>query len=156
MDLALGLYQCMQIVLAFLLGLSLGFEREIQGKFAGIRTYALVAMGACMFALIGLHGYQEGTEKMVLNPSRISSQVVVGIGFIGAGMIFKDRQQARGLTTAATVWIAAAIGLAVAHRLFMLAFLATFLSLLTLWLGHFNRYRKWKKHLHEEKNDNKK
>ncbi len=88
-----------QLFLAFFLGALLGFEREWRRKAAGLRTYSLVALGACLFTVISLYGFR-GVGAQGLDPSRIASQVVVGIGFIGAGVIFSKGDAVRGLTTA--------------------------------------------------------
>lgn len=118
-----------QLFLAVLLGSLIGLEREFAKKTAGVRTFALAAMGSCLFSIIsGL--------VTVSDPSRIASQVVVGIGFIGAGLIFKKSEDkggaVLGLTTATTLWVAAAIGMAVGFKFYWLAISTTFLSLLVL------------------------
>jgi putative Mg2+ transporter-C (MgtC) family protein len=100
---------------SLLLGALIGWERERSGHPAGIRTYAFVTMGACVFGLIGSHAPGIGDS------TRISAQVIAGIGFLGAGLIIHDRGRVRGLTTAASLWAASAIGLAVAHHFAILA-----------------------------------
>jgi putative Mg2+ transporter-C (MgtC) family protein len=97
------------IALAFGLGSIVGFEREIRKKDAGLRTHTLVSVGAALFTLAGRYGFPETAD---VDPSRIAAQVASGIGFIGAGVIFLRRDVVRGLTTAATIWLVAAIGLA--------------------------------------------
>lgn len=120
-----------QLFLAFLLGAFLGFEREWRRKAAGLRTYSLVALGACLFTVISLYGF-HGAGGTSLDPSRIASQVVVGIGFIGAGVIFSKGDAVRGLTTAAGLWLSAAIGVAVGVRMFAVALFATLLGVFIL------------------------
>jgi putative Mg2+ transporter-C (MgtC) family protein len=95
------------IALATLVGAVIGFERELRGKAAGIRTYAIVAMGSCLFTILSL---TIGGPK---DPARIAAQVVSGIGFLGAGVIFKDGHGIEGLTTAASLWGVAAIGMGI-------------------------------------------
>ncbi len=120
-----------QLFLAFLLGALLGFEREWRRKAAGLRTYSLVALGACLFTVISLYGF-HGASGTSLDPSRIASQVVVGIGFIGAGVIFSKGDVVRGLTTAAGLWLSAAIGVAVGVKMFAVALFATLLGVFIL------------------------
>ncbi|HSL11748.1 MAG TPA: MgtC/SapB family protein [Actinomycetota bacterium] len=97
------------LVLAFGLASIVGFERELRKKDAGLRTHTLVGVGAALFTLAGRFGFPESTT---FDASRIAAQVASGIGFIGAGVIFLRRDVVRGLTTAATIWVVAAIGLA--------------------------------------------
>jgi putative Mg2+ transporter-C (MgtC) family protein len=97
------------IALAFVLASIVGFERELRKKDAGLRTHTLVGVGAALFTLAGRYGFPEGDA---VDPSRIAAQVASGIGFIGAGVIFLRRDVVRGLTTAASIWLVAAIGLA--------------------------------------------
>jgi len=97
------------LALAFGLASIVGFERELRKKDAGLRTHTLVGLGAALFTLAGRYGFPESD---VFDPSRIAAQVASGIGFIGAGVIFLRRDVVRGLTTAATIWLVAAIGLA--------------------------------------------
>jgi putative Mg2+ transporter-C (MgtC) family protein len=99
--------------LALLLGLAVGAEREWQGKPAGMRTHALIAVGTCLFVLAGRYGFPEtvpGTPGV--DPARIAAQVVTGIGFLGAGVIFFNRNIVHGMTTAASIWTTTAIALA--------------------------------------------
>src|SRR3989338_3218948 len=98
-----------RILLATILGFIIGFERFYKHKEAGIRTHALVAMGAALFTAISIFGFEGGGMR---DPARVAAQIVVGIGFIGAGLIFLKGHEVRGLTTAAGVWAAAAIGMA--------------------------------------------
>lgn len=119
-----------KLTLAAVLGMAIGLEREHRGKPAGLRTYTLVALGAALFTLMS---QQSFTEK-AFDPSRIASQVVVGIGFLGAGLIFLKGDQVQGLTTAAGLWVAAAIGMAVGFGFYIVAIYATILALLVLWV----------------------
>jgi len=100
-----------RIVGSFVLGGLIGFERECHKSPAGVRTYAAIAMGACLFGLLSTHAAGPSIYHSVADPTRIAAQVVSGIGFIGGGVIFKTGTITRGLTTAATIWVTAAIGL---------------------------------------------
>lgn len=93
-------------------GAAVGWERERQGRLAGMRTHALVAAGACLFTLIGAYGFPELTRGPNVDPMRVAAQVVSGIGFIGGGAIIRDRGAIRGVTTAAALWASAALGMA--------------------------------------------
>lgn len=124
-----------QILLAAFLGALVGAERELARKPAGIRTYALVSMGACLFTIISI--FAGEFARNILNDSsaftdiaRIAAQVVVGIGFLGAGLAIFHGEKVRGLTTAAGVWVAAAIGMAVGFRMYSVAIFTTFVVLL--------------------------
>ena len=105
-------------LLATALGALLGHEREREGHEAGGRTYAIVALGACLFG----HVSQQGGASEL---TRVASQVAVGVGFIGGGVILRGRQHVHGLTTAATIWVAAAIGLALAFGMYLLPIAVT-------------------------------
>jgi putative Mg2+ transporter-C (MgtC) family protein len=118
--------------LALVLSTVIGVEREIRQKNAGMRTYALVGTGAALFMLVSTYGFSDVLENrlIVLDPSRVAAQVVSGIGFIGGGLIFVQRNNVRGLTTAAGVWATAGVGLAAGGDLPILATAATFAYLL--------------------------
>ncbi len=111
------------LAVAFVLSSLIGFERELRQKGAGLRTHTLVGVGAALFTLAGRYGF--GGEDVGIDPTRIAAQVVTGIGFIGAGVIFMRRDGVRGLTTAASIWLTAAVGLAAGAGLWMLAAAAT-------------------------------
>jgi putative Mg2+ transporter-C (MgtC) family protein len=101
--------------LAVALGLSsaIGLEREMRQKSAGLRTHSLVGLGAALFVLVSTYGFSDVLDQdhVVLDPSRVAAQIVSGIGFIGGGLIFVRRDSVRGLTTAAGVWVTAAVGI---------------------------------------------
>src|SRR5690348_7809892 len=99
----------LQVAVAALLGAAIGFEREIGSQPAGLRTHMLVSLGAGLFTL-------AGAEVMHTDPTRVAAQVVTGVGFLGGGAIFKEGLSVRGLTTAASLWVTAAAGLAVGLR----------------------------------------
>lgn len=116
------------VSLAFVLTSLIGLERQFQHKAAGIRTHALVGMGSCIFTLISVEGFVGLAEYQVTrDPSRISAQIVSGIGFLGAGVIFVNRDVVRGLTTAASIWLAAAVGMACGAGMLPLAVIGTVL-----------------------------
>ena len=124
----------LNILIAALLGGAIGLEREYRAKEAGFRTHFLVALGAALFMILSAHGF-EGvltTENHRLDVSRIAAQVVSGIGFIGAGTIIFQKHAVRGLTTAAGLWVTAAIGMAAGAGLFLLSTATTLLVLLCL------------------------
>ena len=129
----------LRIFVAALLGGVIGLEREYRDKAAGFRTHFLVALGSALFMIISAYGF-EGTlvtDSHRLDVSRIAAQVVTGIGFIGAGTIIFQKNAVRGLTTAAGVWVVAAIGLACGAGLYLLATAATVLVLLGLEAFNF-------------------
>lgn len=129
--------QFWQLLLAVILGAAIGLERELARKTAGMRTFALVSMGACLFSIISKYAFKEFWGVPGFDPSRIASQVVVGIGFLGGGLIILRQDKVRGLTTAAGLWVSAAIGMAVGFSLYSIAVFATTLTILVfllLWL----------------------
>lgn len=118
--------------LSLVLGCVVGFERKRKGQIAGVRTFALIAMGATLAMLISIYVPQEYMEAKSGDPGRIAAQVVTGIGFLGAGAIIHMKGSVKGLTTAAGIWIVAAIGLTVGVGLYLLAITATLLILFIL------------------------
>jgi putative Mg2+ transporter-C (MgtC) family protein len=124
-----------RLALATLLGAALGVNREISLKPAGLRTHALVSLGAALVTIVGLQLGQAGGD--VAAPGRIIQGLVAGIGFIGGGVILhrRDAQAVHGLTTAASIWIASGTGVAVATGLWRAALAAVILSLIVLSLG---------------------
>lgn len=118
------------LVAALVLGGAIGFERELRGKAAGFRTNILISLGSCGFTIIS-------TSLSGAEPGRVASQVVTGIGFLGAGAIIHSGIGVHGLTTAAGIWIVAAIGMACGAKMFLLAVAITFLSLAVLFLLPF-------------------
>lgn len=105
----------LRIAVALVLGAAVGWERELQRQPAGFRTHALVALGASLFTVISAHAFGEG------DPARIAAQVVTGVGFLGAGSILREGGDIRGLTTAASIWAVAAVGMAAGAGLYVLA-----------------------------------
>ncbi|MBR2648031.1 MAG: MgtC/SapB family protein [Sediminibacterium sp.] len=113
------------ILLALFIGLLIGVEREYKNKAAGLRTLMLVTTGSCIFTIISM---QIG----IANPDRLAANIVTGIGFLGAGAIFKDDNRINGLTTATTIWICAALGMAVGAGLIKVAILGTTIVIMVL------------------------
>lgn len=129
----------LRLLLAVLLGGVIGFEREIHGRPAGFRTHLLVTVGACLMSVVSEHYYLKyaflDNESFVrLDPSRVAAQIVTGIGFLGAGVILKEGLAVRGLTTAACLWVAAGIGMAVGSGLYLAALFVTIIALASLFL----------------------
>jgi putative Mg2+ transporter-C (MgtC) family protein len=126
-----------RVVLAAVLGGAIGAEREIREREAGLRTHLLVSVGAALFTLVSAYAWEDFTfsaqEGVTFDPTRISAQIVTGIGFLGAGAIIRQGLSVRGLTTAATLWVVAAIGLASGAGYYWAAVVTTALVLLTLW-----------------------
>jgi putative Mg2+ transporter-C (MgtC) family protein len=115
------------LALALTLSSSIGLERELRQKSAGLRTYTLVGLGSALFMMISKYGFFDVLEagRVILDPSRVAAQIVSGIGFIGAGIIFVRRDAVRGLTTAAGIWLTAAVGAAAGADLPILALATT-------------------------------
>ena len=136
------------LLLAAFLGAIIGLERERHVGLAGIRTHAAVALGSCLFGFISFNVTGPSDPNNVIglaDPSRIAAQIVSGIGFLGAGVILRDRGRIRGLTTAASVWATASIGLGVANKMYILASASTVIILLLLSLYRVPGWMKWKK-----------
>lgn len=122
----------LRLVFALFIGGLIGIEREVKGKPAGMRTNMLMCMGSCLLMILSLEMFRRG--QWLGDPSRIASQVVTGIGFLGAGTIIQSRFSVTGLTSAATLWFVAAIGLVIGWGSFLLAAAATVLTIVTLTL----------------------
>lgn len=126
-----------KLLLAAFLGGMIGLEREIHGRPAGFRTHLLVSLGSCLFVITSiqfytLYGNFSGSQPVGVDPGRVAAQVVTGIGFLGAGAIIREKFSVRGLTTAACLWVAAAIGVACGIGLFGLSMTVTLISLASL------------------------
>ena len=122
-----------RLVIAGLLGGIIGVEREFRAKEAGVRTHFIVALGSALFMIISQFAFGDKTHDV----SRVAAQVVSGIGFIGAGVIIFQRNVIRGVTTAAGLWVAAAIGMAAGDGMYSVAIAATILTLSCLEMMHF-------------------
>lgn len=124
----------LRLFIAGIMGSIIGLDREYRAKEAGYRTHFLVSLGSALIMIISQHGFSDilGTANVNLDPSRIASQVVTGIGFIGAGTIILNKQVVRGLTTAAGIWATSGIGLAIGAGMYELGISATILTLIGL------------------------
>lgn len=126
-----------RVVIGALLGALVGLEREMRGQVAGFRTHTLVAMGATLFTLVSLYGFEPffddaGDRPYTFDPSRVAAQIVVGIGFLGAGAIMRHGSSVKGLTTAASLWVVAAMGMAVGAGFWAGALAVSFMLLVVL------------------------
>ena len=131
------------LILAAVLGAFIGVERELAGKDPSIRTFSLISMGSCMFALLS---WESLAVFQVGDPSRIAAQIIPGIGFLGAGTIFRSKFGVSGFTTAALMWVTAGVGMAVGLKRIDLAVSATFIALfITLSLRVVHRYVRQKR-----------
>ena len=121
------LAQLAELTLALVLSSLIGLEREFRAKSAGLRTHTLVGVAAALIMLVSKYGFGDTIVKyaIVLDPSRVAAQIVSGIGFIGGGLIFRQRDVVRGLTTAAIIWLTAAVGMACGAGLPLLALFVT-------------------------------
>lgn len=125
----------LRIALAGALGALIGVERQLRAKEAGLRTHILVCIGSAMFMIVSKYGFADllvNGHNIALDPSRISAQVVSGIGFLGAGTIMLNKQVVRGLTTAAGLWVTAAIGLIIGSGMYAIGIFGTIMTLLVL------------------------
>ena len=125
-----------RVLSSVLLGFAIGLEREMTNKYAGLRTNILVCLGACLFTIISIYGFPEvsvtGDELGTRDTARVAAQVVTGIGFIGGGTVLRHGATVFGLTTAATLWVSASIGMACGAGMYGLAITAKVLSILVL------------------------
>jgi putative Mg2+ transporter-C (MgtC) family protein len=135
----------LRLSVACALGAAIGFEREIRDREAGIRTHLLVSLGAALFTVVSAYGFHaflaSGDNIVRTDPTRIAAQIVTGIGFLGAGAIIREGLSIRGLTTAATLWVVAAIGMACGAGYYWPAAAATVLTILALWPLRLLAYR---------------
>jgi len=141
------LHLLLRLLLAVLCGAALGYERERHGRSAGLRTNLLVCLGAALMMVVSKYFYYKpgevaATIPVALDPSRIAAQIVSGIGFLGAGVILKDRGGVRGLTTAATLWFNAGVGMACGAGMVWLPLLCTGIGLVSL-----TAMKQWEEHM---------
>jgi putative Mg2+ transporter-C (MgtC) family protein len=134
-----------RLALAAALGGAIGLERELREREAGLRTHMLVCLGSALFTIVSAYGFREfltsGDQVIRADPTRIAAQIVTGVGFLGAGAIIRQGLWIRGLTTAATLWVSAAIGIAAGAGYYSGAVLATALTVFTLWPVRVAAYR---------------
>jgi putative Mg2+ transporter-C (MgtC) family protein len=128
--------ELLRVAVAAALGGAIGLERELREREAGFRTHMLVAVGSALFTLVSAYGFRDvlvhGGSVVRADPTRIAAQIVTGIGFLGAGAIIRQGLSIRGLTTAATLWVVAAIGLAAGAGYYSAAVITTLLALFSL------------------------
>lgn len=127
----------LRIGLAAALGAAIGLERELREREAGLRTHLLVALGAALFTIVSAYAWSDWSfsnrSGIVFDPTRIAAQIVTGVGFLGAGAIIRQGLTVRGLTTAATLWAVAAIGMAVGAGYYAAAVITTVIVIVSLW-----------------------
>jgi putative Mg2+ transporter-C (MgtC) family protein len=123
-------WMLVRLVVAVVLGGIIGYEREQAAKPAGVRTHGMVCLGAALFTVISLYGFGETGD-----PARVAAQIVSGIGFLGAGLILRQRGNVLGLTTAASLWVTAAIGVAIGVGMMAMALMTVLLVYLLLHFG---------------------
>src|SRR5436305_1466383 len=125
----------LRVTVAFILGGIIGFERESINQPAGLRTHMLVSAGSACFSLASIYGF-AATGGSTVDPGRVAAQIVTGVGFLGAGTIWRTSNTVRGLTTAASIWVVAAVGMLSAAGLYPLATFVTIVAAVSL---HFLR-----------------
>lgn len=130
-----------RMLLSMMLGVVIGAERKRKGQIAGIRTFALITMGACLAMLLSIYVPQEYMGLKNGDPGRIAAQVITGIGFLGGGAMIRAKGSVKGLTTAAGIWISAIIGMAVGIGMYVVAVGTTALILMVLVI--FDWYEHW-------------
>jgi putative Mg2+ transporter-C (MgtC) family protein len=127
----------LRLAVAAGLGAAIGVEREVREREAGIRTHLLVSLGSCLFTIVSAYGFHEflssGVSVVRADPTRIAAQIVTGIGFLGAGAIIREGISVRGLTTAGSLWVVAAIGMSAGAGWYWPAVATTALTLFALW-----------------------
>jgi len=122
-----------KLLLAVLLGAMIGYEREMKRRPAGLRTHMLVSLGSALFTILSLNAF-PGSD-----PARVASNILVGIGFIGAGTVLQMKERVIGLTTAASLWVTAAIGMAVGSGFYLVAIITAVVAFATLWLKEIEK-----------------
>jgi putative Mg2+ transporter-C (MgtC) family protein len=127
MDLSIYFEEAAQVSVAFAIGAVIGLEREFRSKPAGFRTMILICVGSCLYTILS-------KESNTTSPDRIASNIVTGIGFIGAGVIFKEGISVNGLTTAALIWVTAALGMAIGYHNYPLAIVVSIMVVITLFV----------------------
>ena len=146
-DFKMELVFILHLIISVILGGFIGYDRERDGNNAGIRTYAAVCLGATIFTIIASHLKGDAGSS-----SRIIANIITGIGFLGAGIVYRNTaiEGVQGLTSAATIWATAAVGVAVALNMFVVAVMSTLIIYTLLSLHHYAWYRKWKENIKHE------
>lgn len=145
MDLTIYLEGAAQVSFAFIVGAIIGLEREFRAKPAGFRTMIFICVGSCLYTILSI-------ESNTISPDRIASNIVTGVGFIGAGVIFKEGISVNGLTTSALIWIIAALGMAIGFKNYPLAIVVTSMVVIALlvlepvqrFINRFHRVKEYK------------
>ena len=132
-----------RLLLSVVLAAAIGTERQIHRRNAGLRTHILVGLGSCLIMLTSLYVFAIYKETANVDPARIAAGVITGIGFLGAGTILRERESIRGLTTAASLWVVAAIGLATGVGFYSAAVFTTILGLLVLFALRYTESAKF-------------
>lgn len=147
MDLRFEIVIVLKLLVSFILGAFIGYDRERHGRDAGIRTYAAVCVGSTLFTAIAEHLVTDNAAI-----SRIVANIVTGVGFLGAGIIYRDKNAgvSHGLTTAATAWATAGVGIAVGLNMYLIAFASAYCLYLLLSLHHYKWYTRWKRKMKEQ------
>jgi len=122
----------LRLTLSVVLSGLIGFERQIHRRTAGLRTHILVSLGSCLIMLTSLYIFDIYKNQVPLDPARIAAGIITGIGFLGAGTIIREREGVKGLTTAASLWVVAGIGMAVGSGFYSAAVFTTILALVVL------------------------
>ncbi len=137
-DLNFNLLILVRVLAAIAFGFALGLERELTNKYAGLRTHILVCLGSCVFTILSIYAFplavDNSNPQAFGDPARIAAQILTGIGFIGGGTVLRHGSSVYGLTTAATLWVAASIGMACGAGMFDIGFITTLLSVSVLVL----------------------
>lgn len=151
MDINVELIIVAKLIVSFLLGAFIGLDREKQGQDAGIRTYAAVCIGATLFTAVAAHLVND-----IAAASRVIASIVTGVGFLGAGIIYRNNSTgtSHGLTTAATIWCTAAVGVAVGLHMFIIAIVGAIALYFLLSLHHQKWYVRWKQKMITKFNNN--
>ena len=151
MDINVELIIVAKLIVSFLLGAFIGLDREKQGQDAGIRTYAAVCIGATLFTAVAAHLVND-----IAAASRVIASIVTGVGFLGAGIIYRNNSTgtSHGLTTAATIWCTAAVGVAVGLHMFIIAIVCAIALYFLLSLHHQKWYVRWKQKMITKFNNN--
>jgi putative Mg2+ transporter-C (MgtC) family protein len=142
MDITIYLEEAAQVSAAFIIGAVIGLEREFRNKPAGFRTMIFICVGSCLYTILS-------KESNTISPDRIASNIVTGVGFIGAGVIFKEGISVNGLTTSALIWIIAALGMAIGYKNYPIAIVVTSMVVIALFVlepiqRFINRFHKVK------------
>lgn len=151
MEIQLQLEIMLRLVFALVIGAVIGYERHAHNKPAGARTHSLVCLASALFMIISIYGFGDFHDPATVrrDPARLAAQVISGMGFIGAGVIWKEGLNIRGLTTATTLWLASGLGLASGSGMYIPALISTFLAFIVLqfnsWEAALDRKRKVKK-----------